>query len=139
MTARRISPGELLDLAGVLAGRGAGAGRPRTIELRRAISTAYYALFHELVAQCTADMIRDGAGTTDTEARVRRWVAHSDVKLLAEAATTNEACCLCAKCSDPRVRTSTSSLTRSSLCRLPASWQTTTTDTTCHVPSRWGS
>lgn len=86
MTARRIHPGELLDLADVIAGRRARAGRPRTIELRRAISSAYYAIFHELVGQCTADMVRGGAGTPATEATISRWVAHSDVRQLAEAA-----------------------------------------------------
>jgi hypothetical protein len=69
VTARQIHPGELLDLADVLAGRRAGAGRPRTIELRRAISSAYYAIFHELVGQCTADMVRGGAGTPLQDAR----------------------------------------------------------------------
>ena len=36
------------ELAGVASGAPAGPGRPRQIRLRRALSTAYYAMFHAL-------------------------------------------------------------------------------------------
>lgn len=39
-----------------------GRGRPRETNLRRAVSTAYYALFHCL-AQCCADTLVGGAGS----------------------------------------------------------------------------
>jgi hypothetical protein len=58
MTARPIHPGELLDLADRLAGRGSGPGRPRMIELRRAVSSAYYALFHELAWRGTEALLQ---------------------------------------------------------------------------------
>lgn len=48
MAVRPIQSMELLDLADHLAGRGRGPGKPRTIYLRRAISTGYYAFFSML-------------------------------------------------------------------------------------------
>ena len=44
-------------------------GRPRQANLRRAISTAYYALFHAL-ANCCADML---AGSTRANRSQRAW------------------------------------------------------------------
>lgn len=44
---------------------GSGRGRPRQVELRRAVSTAYYALFHAL-ARCCADTL---IGATRSENR----------------------------------------------------------------------
>lgn len=44
-------------------------GRPRQANLRRAVSTAYYALFHAL-ANCCADML---AGSTRTSRNQRAW------------------------------------------------------------------
>ena len=53
-----MNPAELLRIARHLAvgGVGSGRGRPRQTELRRAISAAYYAMFHTL-ARCCADML----------------------------------------------------------------------------------
>jgi hypothetical protein len=45
MTIRPLLPDDLLMLVYRLTGWESGQGRPRTIELRRAVSTAYYALF----------------------------------------------------------------------------------------------
>lgn len=86
MTSRPIHPAELLDLAEELAGAGAGAGRPRTVRLRRAISTAYYGLFHELCWQATVELLRDGASTSARETTVGRWLGHTDVLDLSRAA-----------------------------------------------------
>ena len=47
-----ISPEKLLDAARALAGK--GRGRPRSMFLRRAISSAYYALFHAISLQAMA-------------------------------------------------------------------------------------
>ncbi len=47
VTARPLYPEDLIWLAHSLAGGGAGPGRPRAIALRRAVSSAYYAMFHE--------------------------------------------------------------------------------------------
>ena len=62
---------DLLRIAEGLA-RGAigdGRGRPRQAELRRAISAAYYAMFHAL-ARCGADLL---VGTTRTSRSQPAW------------------------------------------------------------------
>ena len=53
-----MNPEELLRIARHLAsgGVGSGLGRPRQAELRRAVSAAYYAMFHAL-ARCCADLL----------------------------------------------------------------------------------
>ena len=53
-----MDPRDLLRIAERLASGtlGEGRGRPRQAELRRAVSTAYYALFHTLAA-CCADLL----------------------------------------------------------------------------------
>lgn len=87
MTARPINPGELLDHADSLAGRGAGPGRPRSIELRRAVSSAYYALFHELSWRGTEALVAEGPGWSTRAAHISRWVTHGDLKALCLAVT----------------------------------------------------
>lgn len=87
MSARPIRPTELLRCAGDLAGIRRGRGRPRTTDLRRAISTAYYAVFHELAQQCTTELTRDGVASADTAAAVGRWIGHTDLKAVAGAVT----------------------------------------------------
>ena len=47
------------------------SGRPRQSDLRRAVSTAYYALFHCL-AICCADMLVGGAGADRSEVAWRQ-------------------------------------------------------------------
>ena len=83
--ARPISVAELLDLADELAGRG-GTGPPTAIKLRRSISSAYYALFHELSFRATQRLL-GSASWGATEAAVARWVTHTDLATLARAAT----------------------------------------------------
>ena len=71
-----MNPQDLLRIAEGLA-RGAlssGRGRPRQAELRRAVSAAYYALFHTL-ALC-------GASTLVGAARFRRLRSVQDEKRL---------------------------------------------------------
>lgn len=53
-----MNPSDLLRIAEQLArgAIGSGRGRPRQAELRRAVSAAYYALFHTL-ALCGANML----------------------------------------------------------------------------------
>ena len=48
---------------------GSGIGRPRQVELRRAVSTAYYALFHAL-ALCCANMV---VGSTPGNRNEEAW------------------------------------------------------------------
>lgn len=77
-----IQPDKLLVQAKVLAGVGAGRGRPRSVDLRRAVSSAYYALFHELVG-CAVDQAMPAASFED-RAKAAKWFNHSDVKKACE-------------------------------------------------------
>lgn len=86
MPSRPIYPEELLALADELVGRGAGSGRPRTIRLRRGISTAYYAVFHELSAAIVVAVIAPQSWDARA-AGVARWIAHTDLAALSRAAT----------------------------------------------------
>ena len=64
-----MRPEHLLDIADDLA-RGSGRrGRPRQADLARAISTAYYAVFHAL-ANCCADRL---AGASPSSGSRRAW------------------------------------------------------------------
>ena len=58
-----MNPSDLVRIARDLAGVGQSAqrGRPRQTDLCRAVSTAYYALFHRL-ARCCADSIAGSRG-----------------------------------------------------------------------------
>ena len=63
-----MNPHHLLDIAKQLA-QGQRAGRPREVELRRAISTAYYAIFH-MLAGCCANML---VGATRSARSQQAW------------------------------------------------------------------
>jgi hypothetical protein len=82
MTARPLYPRELLDLAYRLAGQDGGRGRPRTVDLRRAVSTAYYASFHPSWTAATELL---GAPNDHRVADVCRWINHMDVLHLLNA------------------------------------------------------
>ena len=76
-----MDPEELLTLAGVLA-TGSGPGRPPQVELRRAVSTAYYALFHALANNC-ADLLVGRRSPTQTNQAWRqtyRALDHGEVR-----------------------------------------------------------
>jgi hypothetical protein len=75
---RDFKAGDYLHLADTLAGRTAGRGRPRTAYLRRATSTAYYALFHELVQHGARRAA--GAGPIGHQQAIGRWYAHGNFK-----------------------------------------------------------
>lgn len=81
-----IQPRHLLALAEREAGIGAGPGRPISAELRRSVSSAYYAVFHALSMHAAMELIDHESRTwTQDHARVCRWIAHQDLKKLAEA------------------------------------------------------
>ena len=59
-----------------------GRGRPRETNLRRAVSTAYYALFHGL-AECCADLLVGGPGANRSQLAWRqtyRALQHGDAR-----------------------------------------------------------
>ena len=66
-----MNPDDLIRMARHLANGGAGAssGRPSQADLRRAVSTAYYALFHALASNC-ADML---IGSTPSRRSQQAW------------------------------------------------------------------
>ena len=79
-----MNPDDLLEIAEKLAsGRiGPQLGRPRQAELRRAVSAAYYALFHTLASDC-ADLLVGGRSSTRTKQAWRqmyRALDHGQVK-----------------------------------------------------------
>lgn len=73
-----IQPDKLLEHAERLAGFDAPAGRPREADLRRAVSGAYYALYHELIGRAV-EQAMPGAGRED-RAKAARWFNHTDIK-----------------------------------------------------------
>ena len=66
-----MNPDDLIRIARHLAAGGVGGrrGRPRQAELRRAVSAAYYALFHVL-ARCCADTL---VGSSPARRRQPAW------------------------------------------------------------------
>ena len=83
---------DMLKTAARLAGMNAGPGRPALCDLRRATSTAYYALFHQLIRHGVL-----AAFPTSSEfetSRIARWFTHAGVRqscgAVLVAASTNE-------------------------------------------------
>lgn len=75
---------ELLDLADDLVSMDRHPGR--TTHLRRAVSTAYYAVFHELAAEVVMTTTRADYWGGTAVAMVR-WISHTDLSTLCKAAT----------------------------------------------------
>lgn len=74
---RPIYGSRLLKTASHLAGAGAGRGRPALSDLRRATSTAYYAVFHQVVRHSAYDFLPNGS--EDDIAEIARWYTHTGV------------------------------------------------------------
>jgi uncharacterized protein (UPF0332 family) len=75
---RAIRPDWLLRQADQLGYRNAGAGQPRNGDLRRAVSAAYYAVFHEMVSMSVSQLLPDG--TDEERYRLSRSFPHGDLK-----------------------------------------------------------
>jgi hypothetical protein len=80
-------PQDLLEQARLLAQPGAGRGRPRQATLRRSVSTAYYAVFHLLSADASAQA--SPAGPDGLRERVQRSLQHATMKAAASAFQSN--------------------------------------------------
>jgi uncharacterized protein (UPF0332 family) len=52
-----LQPDHLLDQADALAGTGATPGRPKQIDLRRAVSAAYYACYHDVTLRSASQVL----------------------------------------------------------------------------------
>ncbi len=76
-----IEPDKLLEAAGRLAPIDGARGRPPYTAHRRAVSTAYYAVFHAI----TDRVVQATFFETDTafQRKVRRWIQHGDIKTVA--------------------------------------------------------
>lgn len=83
---RAIRADWLLRQADELGYRGAGAGQPRNANLRRAVSSAYYALFHSLVLAATQHLLPGGAA--EERHRLARSFTHANVRLACEYVVT---------------------------------------------------
>lgn len=77
MAAYPIEPDKLLDAAERLAPAQVGRGRPPYTAHRRAVSTAYYAVFHAITDRVAQLAFPDADPAL--RQRVRRWVAHADI------------------------------------------------------------
>ena len=87
---RAIRPDWLLQQANELGYRDGGQGQPRNINLRRAVSSAYYAVFHAIVLAATDHMLP--AATTEERHRLARSFSHNNLRLACEfVATPNKA------------------------------------------------
>lgn len=79
-----MNPDDLLTMAESLAsGRiGSQRGRPRQTDLRRALSAAYYALFHTLAKNCADLLVGSRASTRTRQAwrQMYRALDHGKVK-----------------------------------------------------------
>lgn len=57
-------------------------GRPHSVKLRRAVSTAYYALYHSICRQAAAHLLPNGS--LEDQLRIARSFGHRDVKSVCE-------------------------------------------------------
>src|SRR5260370_8965505 len=71
-----LSSTELLEVADLLVNQD-DAARPQPPSLRRAVSSAYYALFHELVGDSVHRVAGTGPATQAQRNAVSRWYSHS--------------------------------------------------------------
>lgn len=76
-------PDHLLDQADRLIAS-TGAGTPRQVDLRRAISNAYYALFHAVMTEATDDLIGRTHRQTPRYMLAYRSVDHRRLRALCE-------------------------------------------------------
>jgi hypothetical protein len=53
-----------------------------TVHLRRAVSSAYYALFHGLIADATRRTVGDHSDREDDRYAIGRWYNHSEMRLV---------------------------------------------------------
>lgn len=79
---RPIRPDWLLRQADDLGYRDGGPGRPRNANLRRSVSSAYYALFHALGLAMARHLLPNG--TADDQYRATRSVNHGALRTVCE-------------------------------------------------------
>ena len=75
-----IRPDSLVDHAEQLAD--AGPGRPRDADVRRGVSAAYYAVFHDLTGRAARHLV--GSFPQETQNEIRRTWSHGEIARLAK-------------------------------------------------------
>lgn len=75
-----LNPDHLLDQASRLTAAPAGGGAPRQADLRRAISSAYYAVFHAILTEAADDFVGRRKRHTLRYALVYRSIDHSSLR-----------------------------------------------------------
>jgi hypothetical protein len=73
-----IDPSKLIEAAEELANHKSGAGRPRPVWLRRAVSTAYYGLYHCICLEAARHMLP--SGHDEQQLWVARSFGHAEIK-----------------------------------------------------------
>jgi hypothetical protein len=76
-----IDPAQLLAAAELLAPANARGGASEFTERRRAVSTAYYAVFHAISDRVAATVFPDAEQIF--RQRISRWIAHNDIRTVA--------------------------------------------------------
>jgi hypothetical protein len=79
---RSIRPAWLLRQADEFGYRYAGRGQPRNADLRRSVSSAYYALFHGVTLAASRHLLP--GGTVDERQRLARSFTHKNVRTACE-------------------------------------------------------
>jgi uncharacterized protein (UPF0332 family) len=73
-----IDPRRVVEHAGELARHQSGAGRPRPIWLRRAVSAAYYAVFHAFALRVARQVLPQGS--SGDQQRLTRSLEHTALR-----------------------------------------------------------
>jgi hypothetical protein len=73
-----IDPSKLIEAAEELANHKSGAGRPRPVWLRRAVSTAYYGLYHCICLEAARHMLPNGRD--EQQLWMARAFGHAEIK-----------------------------------------------------------
>jgi hypothetical protein len=71
-----LNPDHLLEQAEHLIERGTAGGEPRAVDLRRAISAAYYAVFHDVLAAAADEFVGPADRGTPRYTLVYRSIDH---------------------------------------------------------------
>ncbi len=74
-----MQPHNFIETARVLTRR-TGRGRPKETDLRRAVSTAYYAMFHCLALTCADTLAGKGMRSREAWLRTYRALEHKDAR-----------------------------------------------------------
>ncbi|MEX1108215.1 MAG: hypothetical protein WEC00_04825 [Dongiaceae bacterium] len=79
-----LNPDHLLDQAHRLTAAAGGIGAPRQADLRRAISTAYYALFHAILTEAADDFVGKTQRHMPRYTLLYRSIDHKTLRVVCE-------------------------------------------------------